>query len=374
MSEKSLKTHIAFAVFGLASLAALFVVARQQRARRAAPKAAPPAVRKLAGKESHFACSYETMGTEATIVVVAPEHKTAEKYVRLAMAQIEVVNKTMNTYRPESELSRVNRDAASGPVEVSPELFTVIAYGVHLSQLSGGAFDVTYSPLRDLWRQAQKNNRLPTQAELDACRKKVGWQKLKLDKEKHTVQFEVPGMKIDLGGIAKGYGIDTAAEVMTGAGLKNGFVDIGGDLRVLGRTESGRKWTIGVRDPRYPVRVAPDLKHVPFLGKLNLTDCGVATSGDYERYFVVDGKHYSHIINPATGWPVDDVVSVTVIAPTAIEADGLATVVSILSVDKSLKLIESIDGVECMLVAHGPKGLVVRQSSGFIKFFEGVPE
>jgi len=309
----------------------------------------------------HYA-SVKTMGTRGTILMVTPDVRTAGKWLPLAVEQIEYVNTAMSSYSTDSELSMLNATASKGPVPVSNQLLRVLVQSRELSRLSGGAFDVTYSPLRDLWRNAARNGLVPDQSALQACRKKIGWQKVALDEESAEVRFTSDGMKIDLGAIAKGYGIDLAAEALSAAGMRKGFIEIGGDMRVIGTSEQGRPWRVGVRDPREPAAAGA------FIGKILLSDCAVATSGNYERYFEVDGKRYSHIMDPRTGMPVQSVLSATVIAPTAMLADGLATTITVLGPEKGIDLIESLPDVECLLVTKSNGDLIIQRSSAFAKY------
>lgn len=359
MQERK-RVRFALVTFAVLSLALLGLIAyRRAEGLRL--------VRRLPSHPDRYAVRFETMGTIGNIVVVAPSREDAERWVRAAMVEIQSINESMSTYRPDSELSRLNREAAGGPVEVSPRLWRVIEFSVKLSERTGGAFDVSYSPLRDLWRTASARDSLPTREEIEAARAKTGWRNLRLDPEKRTVAFAVPGMKLDLGAVAKGYALDLAVEAMVREGMKQGFVDLGGDLRVVGRAETGRAWAVGVRDPLKPA------EKTAITDKLYLADAAVATSGNYERHFNVGGKLYSHIIDPATGWPVTEVISATVIAPTGMESDGLATAVSVLGMDKGLKLIEETPDAECLLIAMRDGQPVQKRSAGFDAYEKQTP-
>jgi thiamine biosynthesis lipoprotein len=294
--------------------------------------------------------------------VVASGQAAADRAARSAVEAIRGVARSMSTYRADSELTRLNASAAAGPVAVSEPLWEVITAALDLSRRSGGAFDATYSPLRDLWRSAAANGELPSESALAEARARVGWRKVVTDPAKRTVHFEAGGMKLDLGGLAKGYALDLAAAAIRRNGLNAGIVDLGGDLRVVGSAEEGRPWTVGIRD----ALKAADKTAIR--GRLRLADVAVATSGNYERYFLVDGRKFSHIIDPATGRPAEEVVSATVIAPTGMAADGLATAVSVLGMEKGVRLVEDTPGAECLLVSVRDGKTVERRSSGFSKF------
>jgi len=276
----------------------------------------------------------ETMGTFVQITVAAQGQRQAQRFFAAAFAEIDKVNRTMNDWDPNSEISQLTQTAHLSPVTVSPELFEIIAASVEYSKLSDGAFDITVGPETQLWRQMQQTHQQPSPEVLMAARAKVGYEKLTLDPEKRTVRFAVEGMKLDVGAIAKGYAVDRATEALKQQGAVSGMVDLSGNVRCFGKgiTPNGL-WLIGLQNPR---------KTDTVLLKLHLNDMSVATSGDYERYVEVDGKKHSHILNPKTSESVGELPSVTIIAPTAMQADALSTTVSVLGKEKGLALIESI--------------------------------
>jgi len=315
-----------------------------------------------------FFARIDTMGTEGTLMVLLPDGGASEEraagMLEAAVAPVNRVMRTMNTYDPDSEVSRLNRLGAGEAVELSPDTMRVLKESVRFSRLSGGAFDVTYAPLRTLWRAAQRDDRLPTEEEIRKAQEAIGADKLELSD--HAARFSRPAMEVDLGGIAKGYGIDLAAEALLAAGCTSGLVEIGGDLRLIGHREGGEKWKVQTRDPRPGV-------HEPMY--LRLADAAVATSGDYARYFTVQGRRLSHIVDPRTGRPVSDMPSVTVVAPDATTADALATAISVLGPKEGVELIDRCPGVECMIMYRVPTeaGEEVRVvfSRGFRELMEG---
>jgi thiamine biosynthesis lipoprotein len=347
-------------IFAAVSLVILGVLVRRQRRAENLTRPAP-------NHPGRYICRFETMGTVGTLVLLAPDQATADRWARAALEAVRAVHREMSTYRAESELSRLNQAAGAGPVRVGADLFGVIAYARELSERTGGAFDVSYSPLRDVWRGAAARGSLPSEEELAEARRRVGWQKIVLDPDARTVRFAEPGMKLDLGSVAKGFALDLAVDALVEAGCTRGFVDIGGDLRLLGSAENGRPWVVGVRDPLKPGNKRAVMR------RLRLGAVAVATSGGYERYFEIDGKRYSHILNPATGRPAGDLVSATVVAPTGIQADGLATAVTVLGMEAGLALIEETPGAECLLMAREDGGILERRSSGFTAFEEPEP-
>lgn len=290
------------------------------------------------------------MGTFSRVVAIAPNEEIAAACVEAAFAAQREVDALMSTYKADSELSRVNRLAFDEPVGVSEETFEVVQGAIHFSELSEGAFDVTVGPVVDLWRAAGEANEPPTEAALAAAASKVGYDKLILDEDARTIRFTAPGMKIDLGGIAKGYAIERSVAAMRQQGALGGMVDIGGDVRCFGQPPQGQEtWLIGLQDPN----VGPDdLGGGKTLLVLKITDQAVTTSGDYRRFVMVGAERESHIVDSRTGHGARQLASVTIIAPDATTADALATAVSVMGWEKGLSLIETLPDTEAILIPH----------------------
>jgi len=293
------------------------------------------------------------MGTFARVVVVAPDTKTANRCIEAAFAQIYKVDQLMSDYKDDSEISQVNRDAFKRAVKVSKSTYEVLQKAVQFSKLSGGAFDVTVGPLVQLWRSASEANSVPTDTELQQARSRVGYKKLILDANEMTVRFAVDGMKLDLGGIAKGYAIDKAVEAMKKSGALGAMVDIGGDIRCFG-TPSKRKshWLIGVQDPS-KARDGLDTGTSSLV--LRLKDAAIATSGNYRRFALIKGKKYTHIISRKTAAGAEGLSSVTIIAKRALDADALATAVTVMGAEKGLTLVEKTPQTEAILITSPPE-------------------
>lgn len=291
------------------------------------------------------------MGTFSRVVVVARSEKAGRACIAAAFKVQRRIESLMSYHRPDSELNRVNRHAAERPVPVNPLTFEVLQKAVYFSELSGGAFDVTVGPLVDLWRAAGDANEPPSEAALTEARLRVGYEKLILEPKEMTVQFATEGMRIDLGGIAKGFAIDKSVEAVRKGGALGGMVDIGGDIRCFGRPPEGQEhWRIGLQDP---TEATEDLITGEPLLILQLSDAAVTTSGDYRRYTTVAGRKQSHIMDAQTGRGANQLVSVTIIAPNATTADALATAVSVLGPQKGLALIETLPAVETILLPAG---------------------
>ena len=278
------------------------------------------------------------MGTTIHAEVWHPDQALAEQMAEEVMQLMERVNAQMSPYLEDSELSRINREAAIRPVKVSPELLGLIADSLDYSQLTGGAFDITYASVGYLYdyRQAIR----PDSEQIRANLAGINFSHIQLDWTANTVAFAAPGVRIDLGGIAKGYAVDLAIERARELGIKHMLVSAGGDTRILG-DRNGRPWIIGVRHPVDRDRV---------IAKIPLVNEAISTSGDYERYFDEDGVRYHHIIDPKTGDSARSVHSVTIIGPVATDTDALSTSVFVMGPKRGLDLLNSIARIEGIIV------------------------
>jgi FAD:protein FMN transferase len=307
------------------------------------------------------------MGTFARIVAIAPAEATAEACTAAAFAELDRIEALMSFHRSDSELSRVNREAAHGPVRISRATFEVLEQARRHSELSGGAFDVTVGPLMDLWQAAGEANQTPAEAELATARAKTGWSNVILDANASTVQFKISGMKVDLGGIAKGYAVDRAVDVMLRGGAVGGMIDLGGNIRCFGLTPRGQShWYVAIQDPN----VTPDdLRPGQSPLVLQIKEGAVSTSGHYRRFVTVAGRKQSHIVDPNTGYDNESLASVTIIAPDATSADALSTAVSVLGREKGLRLIEAIPHTEAVLIPAGAEAqpILSKGAGNFIR-------
>ena len=295
------------------------------------------------------------MGTDCRISVVVPPagQEAGRESLAAAEAELRRVEALMSTWIDDSEISRLNRLAAGKRLEVSPATAEVLAAAHRLNLETGGGFDVTCRPLIELWRRAGRDDRMPPSEAIERALMLVGWKGLRLDGR--WVEKVRQGARVDLGGIAKGYGIDRAVAALARAGVVGGVVDVGGDLRLLGRPPGGGQWEVEVLDPegeRVWARLA-----VPG-GR------AVCTSGHGQRFVTIAGRRLSHIVDPRSGWPTRASVSVTVIAPSAVEADAWATALAVEGAAGLGRLAE-VRGVEAMVIESAGEGLVARLSSGF---------
>ena len=287
------------------------------------------------------------MGTLVSVTAVAGAEDVARAAVEAAFGAVARVEGLMSLHDEASELSLVNAGVGEGLVAVSAETFSVLEAALGYCEASGGAFDVTVGPLVRAWGFYRSGEAgVPPEVAIAALLPSVGWETVKLEPESRAVSFAREGMEIDLGAIAKGYAADVAAEAALAAGARAVLVDAGGDIRCAGLTAQGCPWRIGVQHPR---------RRGELVGVLEITDRAVTTSGDYERFFVYDGVRYAHIIDPRTGWPVaNGVESVTVLAPTAMQADALSTSLFVLGPVEGLALAGEYPGVSALIMTADP--------------------
>jgi thiamine biosynthesis lipoprotein len=295
----------------------------------------------------------ELMGTEFRVSVAGMEQSRARAAISAALDEVARVEAALSPYRDDSEVSRINEGAGVEPVQVTLETLELLERAREVSELSGGAFDVTFAALSPVWRSLREDPpRLPDDEAINAARSLVGWQRLVLDRERSTAFLPQRGMRIDLGGIGKGHGVDRASAVLVEHGAENFIVGGGGDLQVRGRKRSG-PWLLGIQHPRLRGQLMGDLDP-PEGGAL-------VTSGDYERFVEVGGVRYHHIIDPRTGRPVRGTSAVTLLAPNATLADGLSTAVFVMGPEAGMALVERTAGVEAIIVSES---LEVAISSG----------
>lgn len=276
------------------------------------------------------------MGVNARLVFYAPSQKVAEDAGAAAFARIAALDSIMSDYRPASELMRLCAHAGGPPVKVSPDLFRALRRAQDVSKQSNGAFDITVGPVVALWRAARKSGKLPDAAELARARKLVGWQKVHLDAKARTVRLDTPGMKLDLGGIGKGYAADAAQETLKRHGVTRAMVEMGGDIVVSGPPPGTNGWTVRV------LNAGSDL--VPT--DLHLVNTAISTSGDTEQFVLIGGKRYSHLVDPRTGQALTSRVQVSLIAPNGTTSDPLTKALSILSPEASAKLLQRYPGTK----------------------------
>ncbi len=298
------------------------------------------------------------MGTVWNIEVVdhgRPDQARAA--IEKAYVELQRIDALMSEWKPESPISQVNEAAGKHSVEVPAELREMLERSIQYSSITSGTFDVTWRGMGNIWH-FDDTFRPPTRAAVEAAKKKVNYRAIQIDGNRI---FLPAGMSIGLGGIAKGYAVDRAAQLLTRAGFPDSLVDGGGDVMISG-TRQGQPWRLGIQDPRQP--------HGTILGMMRLTNCALVTSGDYERFRIVDGIRYHHIIDPRTGYPANASMSVSVLSHTAEQGVVLAKGVFILGGDQGMAL-AGRQGIEVLLIdAQGARHF----TPGFTRNFERVPE
>ena len=284
-----------------------------------------------------MACAY-------TIVVYGPDAKQLPLIVNAALDEVDRIDSLMSNYKPESALSRINREASKAPVLVEPELFNFIQLCVQYSQESEGAFDITVGPLMKAWGFFRGEGRIPWTVELWNILRKVGYGHLVLDPNERTIRFDRSGMELDLGGIAKGYAVDRVVSLLKEYNIKRAFVSAGGStVYGLGSPPDSDGWEVNIRDPIYPND--PHKR----AGVATLRNRSLSVSGNYEKFFRVRGVTYSHIMDPRTGRPVENMLSVAVLTDTGVDGDALDDVFYVQGVEKSKIYMQKHPGAEAFL-------------------------
>lgn len=296
------------------------------------------------------------MGTAIHVELFSVDKQRGDAAADAVIAEMHRIDRLMSPYRPDSELSLVNREAAHRPVAVCDELFGLLAASLHFSELSGGAFDITYASVGRLYDY--RAGIRPSDAQIAQAREGIGWRHLQLDAVARTVRFAHSRTAIDLGGFAKGHAVDNAARILAEHGVRHAIVSAGGDSRLIG-DRCGRPWTIAIRDPRRPGEV---------VAVLPLEETAVSTSGDYERYFEVDGVRCHHLIDPRTGRSPDTIRSVTILAADGLTTEALSKTVFVQGLERGMRLVESLPGVDAVVVDAAGK---LHFSSGLL---DGVPQ
>ena len=290
---------------------------------------------------AHADWQSEEAAIMGTVIRVEVWHESADvrtQGIDSVLDEMERVNRLMSPYIEESQLSKINQYAHEGPVEIDQDLFDVIARSLQISDLSDGAFDITYASVGHLFNYRKEVK--PTKEEIEHAKSFVDYNNVILDKEQLTISFLKQGVKIDLGGIAKGFAVDRSIRLLKEHGIKHALVSAGGDTRLLG-DRRGRPWLVGIRDPENKAEVVV---------MLPLEDEALSTSGDYERFFIEDGIKYHHIIQPTTGKSASEVRSVSILAQDSMTSDALSTSVFVMGSNKGLELLNRLDGIEGVII------------------------
>jgi thiamine biosynthesis lipoprotein len=279
------------------------------------------------------------MYTIVSITVSSDSEEKAKKAIDRAFNELDRLARLLNFYSEDSEISMINRNAGNKPVKVSPETLEIIEKALYVSGNTEGAFDITVGPVVRLWDF--QNKVLPDKKLIKEKLKLVGYKNVIVDKEKSMVFLKTKGVQIDLGGIIKGYAADKAVEVLMKNGIKSGIVAVAGDIKTFGKRPDGELWNVGIQNPRQK-REKDEI-----IAAIGLSDMAISTSGDYQRFFIKDGKRYHHLLNPKTGYPAYGCQSVTIITKDAAFTDAFATGIFILGHQKGVGVLKKLgfDGV-----------------------------
>lgn len=286
------------------------------------------------------------MGSRFDITVVANDSIQANQYIATAIAEITRVEKLISSWDDNSQTSEINRNAGIKPVKVDKELFDLIERAIGISKLTDGAFDISYASMDRIWKFDGSMTKMPSKEEIVASVEKVGYQNIVLDKSKSTVFLKLKGMKIGFGAIGKGYAADKAKKLLISKGITSGIINASGDMNTWGKQPKGNEWKVAITNPMNKNKV---------FALLPITNGAVVTSGNYEKFVNFNGKRYTHIIDPRTGYPSSGIISVTVFAPKAELADALATSVFVMGKETGLDRINQLPKIECIIIDDNGK-------------------
>ena len=292
--------------------------------------------------EQKYSQSLKLMGNNFTITVVAQNEKTANENINLAIAEIRRIETLLTTYKNDSQTNLINENAGMKPVKVDLEVFNLIERCIGISKITQGAFDISYGSIdKSLWNFDKAMTKLPDAETALKMVHLIDYRNIILDKENTTVFLKKAGMRIGFGGIGKGYGSEMAKQLLIKNNVKSGIINASGDLSAWGLQKKKKKWTIGVADPESPAAA---------FSYMEISNKAVATSGNYEKFVTIDGKKYSHTIDPKTGLPITGVKSVTIITSNAEFADAMATPIAVMGIKAGLFLIDQIPDLYCIII------------------------
>ncbi|UWY27003.1 FAD:protein FMN transferase [Flavobacterium sp. TR2] len=287
------------------------------------------------------------MGNSFTITVVAHNEKTGNENINLAIEEIKRIEKLLTTYKEDSQTNLINQNAGIKPVKVDLEVFNLIERSIGISRITQGAFDISYGSIdKSLWNFDKTMTSLPDSLTAKKMVHLIDYRNIILDKENTTVFLKEKGMRIGFGGIGKGYAAEMAKKVLLKNNVQSGIINASGDLSAWGLQPDGRKWTIGVADPDSPNAA---------FSYMEISNKAVATSGNYEKFVTINGKKYSHTIDPKTGLPISGIKSVTIIASNAEFADAMATPIAVMGIKAGLFLIDQIPDLYCIIIDDNNK-------------------
>lgn len=296
------------------------------------------------------------MGSEFEYKLYCNNKSRCEKAVRESQERLNEIDYLFSNYREDSVLAGVNRNAATGPVTVPTEFIYLTQQSIDYSELTKGAFDISVGKLFELWKKSSKTNQVPEKSQIESALKCTGYKKIRLNKVNNTVSFDSDCLELDYGAIGKGYAVDEVVKIVKSHGIKKGLINFSGNIYALDKQTGEKGWEVGINDP---------FSNSSVIDFINIDNLGVATSGDYEKYFLINGKRYSHIIDTGTGYPVENLSSVTVLADSATKADALATAFSVMGREKTEEF-AGVNNVRGVMIIDGDRSnYEVYKSPGF---------
>lgn len=281
------------------------------------------------------------LGSPFEMTVVAKDTIQANIYIDMAVAEVKRIENLISDWIPTTQISQVSKNSGIQPVKVDKEVYDLVERAIKVSQLTSGAFDISYASMDKIWKFDGSMKEMPTPEAIKQSVTRIGYQKIMLDAKAQTIYLKEKGMKLGLGGIGQGYIADKIKDLLLSKGCTSGIVNVSGDINAWGYQTTGKPWTVAIVNPMNKSKV---------FATFPLENSAVETSGSYEKYVVFDGKRYSHIIDPRTGYPAQGVVSVSVFAKQTEIADALATGIFVLGVDVGLDLVNQLKGIGCIIV------------------------
>lgn len=297
------------------------------------------------------------LGSPFEMTVVAKDTIQGNEYIDLAVAEVKRIENLISDWIPSSQISKVNQNAGIQPIKVDKEIFDLVGRAIKVSQITSGAFDISYASMDKIWKFDGSMKEKPTEEAIQKSVSKIGYKNIILDPKEQTLFLKVEGMKLGLGGIGQGYIADKVKELLISKGCVSGIVNVSGDINTWGKQVNGKPWTVGIVNPMNKNKI---------FATFPLENSAVETSGNYEKFVVFDNIRYSHIIDPRTGYPAKGVVSVSVFAKQTEIADALATGIFVLGVEVGLDLVNQLKGIEFIIVddkgkIHSSKGIDIKK-------------
>ena len=298
------------------------------------------------------------LGSPFEMTVVAKDTIQGNIYIDMAVAEVKRIENLISDWIPTTQISQVSKNSGIQPIKVDKEVYDLVERAIKVSQLTSGAFDISYASMDKIWKFDGSMKAMPTPEAIKQSVARIGYQKIVLDAKAQTIYLKEKGMKLGLGGIGQGYIADKIKDLLLSKGCTSGIVNVSGDINAWGYQTTGKPWTVAIVNPMNKNKV---------FATFPLENSSVETSGSYEKFVVFDGKRYSHIIDPRTGYPAQGVVSVSVFAKQTEIADALATGIFVLGVDVGLNLVNQLKGIGCIIVDD--KGEIHTSKNIYIKKF-----